>query len=132
MLKKTDLAKLREALEEQLKRLQVDSRLDLQTKEAEHAADVNDQATQDSERNFELRLKDRNRKLINKVRESLQSMEDGEYGVCESCGEDIGVKRLMARPVTTYCINCKAELEEEEKREETLQKRMESSSAFPS
>jgi DnaK suppressor protein len=82
-------------------------------------ADINDQATLESERSFELRIKDRERKLIGKVQEALKKIGDGSYGVCESCGETIALKRLQARPVTSYCINCKAEMEAEERREET-------------
>ena len=76
-----------------------------------------DRAALESDRNAELRIRDRERKLINKIEEALQRIEDGVYGVCEECGEEIGVERLKARPVTTLCIQCKAEQEEEEKKQ---------------
>ncbi len=62
-----------------------------------------------------LRIKDRERKLITKVKEALDRIEDGTFGVCESCGRPISEKRLMVRPVTTQCIECKTEDEERER-----------------
>ena len=122
-MNKTDLEKLKKVLQDQLKSLQSDFGRDLQDMSSPlHAADVNDQASLESERSFELRIKDRERKLISKVHEALRKIGDGSYGVCESCGEAIAVKRLMARPVTSYCINCKAQLEAEERREEVVVK----------
>jgi DnaK suppressor protein len=119
-MKKSDIEKLKGMLEQQLRVLQADAgNLNAVTNSAA-LADVNDQATLESERSFELRIKDRERKLIGKVQDALRKMADGSYGICESCGEPISVKRLQARPVTTYCINCKAEQEAEEKREEVL------------
>lgn len=75
-----------------------------------------DRAALESDRNATLRIRDRERKLINKIEEALQRIEDGNYGVCEECGEEIGVDRLRARPVTTLCIECKAEQEEAERK----------------
>ncbi len=80
-----------------------------------NVADPADRATLESERNFELRIRDRERKLIKKIQKALERIKDGSYGVCEECGEDIGVKRLEARPVTTLCIQCKSRQEQEEK-----------------
>ena len=117
---KTDLEKLKKVLERQLGDLRADFAKEMPNMGAATLADVNDQATLESERSFELRIKDRERKLINKVQEALRKISDGTYGVCESCGESIGVKRLMARPVTNLCINCKAEMEAEERREENI------------
>ncbi len=77
--------------------------------------DPNDRATQESDRNFELRIRDRERRLINKIREALERIEDGTFGVCEMCGEEISEARLKARPVTTLCIDCKIEQEKKEK-----------------
>jgi DnaK suppressor protein len=73
--------------------------------------DPTDRATLESDRNFMLRIRDRERKLIMKIREALQRIEDGTFGQCESCGDDIGVDRLYARPVTTLCIDCKRKQE---------------------
>lgn len=77
--------------------------------------DPNDRATVESGRSFELRIRDRERKLLSKIEEALQRIDDGEYGMCEDCGEPIGEKRLEARPVTTLCIDCKTIQENEEK-----------------
>lgn len=77
--------------------------------------DPTDRATLESDRNFMLRIRDRERKLISKIREALQRIEDGDFGVCESCGDDIGIERLKARPVTTLCIDCKRKEEASEK-----------------
>ncbi len=73
--------------------------------------DPTDRATLESDRNFMLRIRDRERKLILKIREALQRIEDGSFGICESCGDDIGTERLEARPVTTLCIECKRKQE---------------------
>lgn len=77
--------------------------------------DPNDRATQESDRTFELRIRDRERKLINKIREALERIDDGTFGICELCGEEISEGRLKARPVTTLCIDCKIEEERKEK-----------------
>jgi RNA polymerase-binding transcription factor len=77
--------------------------------------DPNDRATAESDRNFELRIRNRERKLLAKIEDALQRIEDGEYGECASCGEIIGLKRLEARPVTTLCIECKTLQESKEK-----------------
>jgi DnaK suppressor protein len=69
--------------------------------------DPNDRATQESEFSLELRTRDRERKLIKKIDESLTDIEAGDYGFCESCGVDIGVGRLEARPTAVLCIDCK-------------------------
>jgi DnaK suppressor protein len=77
--------------------------------------DPNDRATQESDRSFELRIRDRERKLINKIREALERIDEDTFGTCELCGEQIGEARLKARPVTTLCIDCKIEQEKKEK-----------------
>lgn len=81
----------------------------------ENYPDPTDRASVESDRSFELRIRDRERKLIKKIKLALERIKDGSYGECEECGEDIGCKRLEARPVTTMCINCKSRQEEEEK-----------------
>lgn len=81
----------------------------------ENFPDPSDRAALETDRNFLLRVKDRERKLISKVKEALKRIEDGTYGVCEFCGEDISEKRLAVRPVTTCCIECKKAEEEQEK-----------------
>ena len=79
--------------------------------------DPTDRASLESDRNFLLRIKDRERKLIMKVKEALDRIDNGTFGICESCGKPISEKRLMARPVTTLCIECKTDLENLERRE---------------
>jgi len=77
--------------------------------------DPTDRATLESDRNFMLRIRDRERKLIVKIREALERIEEGTFGVCEVCGDDISIERLKARPVTTLCIECKRKEEASEK-----------------
>jgi DnaK suppressor protein len=77
--------------------------------------DPTDRASLESDRNFTLRIRDRERKLIGKIKEALERIETGTYGICESCGEEISEERLEARPVTTLCIECKTKQEQEEK-----------------
>jgi DnaK suppressor protein len=77
--------------------------------------DPTDRATLESDRNFLLRIRDRERKLIMKIREAMQRIEDDMYGICEACGDDIGFDRLKARPVTTLCIECKRKQESNER-----------------
>jgi DnaK suppressor protein len=77
--------------------------------------DMGDQATAEADRNFMLRLRDRERMLLKKIEETIERIENGPYGVCEECGNEIGIKRLAARPVTTLCIDCKTRQEEEER-----------------
>ena len=75
--------------------------------EAANFPDPNDRATQESEFSLELRTRDRERKLIKKIDEALASIESDDYGFCETCGVEIGVRRLEARPTATQCIDCK-------------------------
>ena len=70
-------------------------------------ADPNDRASQESDMTLELRNRDRERKLIKKIDETLRNIEHEEYGYCEGCGVEIGLKRLEARPTATLCIDCK-------------------------
>lgn len=77
--------------------------------------DLGDQATAEIDRNFMLRLKGRERKLIKKIDEALDRIAQGVFGICDKCGLEIDVRRLEARPVTTMCIECKTLQEEEEK-----------------
>jgi DnaK suppressor protein len=81
----------------------------------ENFPDPTDRASVESDRNFILRLRDRERKLIVKINQALERIEDGTFGICEDCGEPIGAKRLEARPVTTQCIDCKTKSEATEK-----------------
>jgi DnaK suppressor protein len=130
-LGRTELEKFKQVLEQQLQELQSDFGKKYQNMSSTALPDINDQASAESERNFEIRIKDRERKLIGKVQEALKKVAEGTYGICESCGESIGSKRLMARPVTNLCINCKAEMEADEKREESLLISLQQSKSSP-
>jgi len=81
----------------------------------ENLADPLDRASAESDRIRILRMRDRESMLIKKIRQSLEDIENGEYGVCEDCGEDISIERLKARPVTSLCIRCKTKRESLEK-----------------
>lgn len=85
------------------------------TDEDETFPDPNDRATLEADRNFLLRIRERERKLKTKIEKALERIEDGTFGICEECGEDISEGRLKARPVTTLCIKCKEEQEKQEK-----------------
>jgi len=76
--------------------------------EAANFPDPNDRATQESEFTMELRTRDRERKLIKKIDESLNHIDSGEYGFCDQCGVEIGIRRLEARPTANLCIDCKS------------------------
>ncbi len=78
--------------------------------------DMGDQATAETDRNFMLRLRDRERMLLKKIDETIERIDNNEdYGICEECGNNIDIKRLKARPVATCCIDCKTRQEEEER-----------------
>jgi DnaK suppressor protein len=77
--------------------------------------DVSDQASAEAEQNFTLRIREREQRLIKKIDEALDRIDQSTYGICERCEEEIPYPRLKARPVTTLCINCKTMEEQEEK-----------------
>jgi len=85
----------------------------------EQFPDPTDRASLEGNRNLLLRIRDRERKLLSKIDEALGRIEDGTYGKCEECGEDIGLERLRARPVTTLCIDCKSLQEAQERKRGT-------------
>lgn len=74
-------------------------------------ADTLDLAVNESNRDMSLRMADRERRLMNKIRHALHRIQEGEYGSCEACGAGISHKRLLARPVATFCIDCKTQFE---------------------
>jgi RNA polymerase-binding transcription factor len=82
----------------------------------EQFPDPTDRASLEGNRNLTLRIRDRERKLISKIDEALGRIEDGSYGKCEECAQDIGIERLRARPVTTLCIDCKSLQEAQERK----------------
>ncbi len=92
----------------------VDGMTDAEAKE--NFPDPTDRASLESNRNFTLRIRDRERKLLVKIREALTRLDDGTYGKCDECGENIGIDRLKARPVTTLCIDCKSNQEAQERK----------------
>jgi DnaK suppressor protein len=77
--------------------------------------DPTDRAALETDRNFLLRIRDRERKLIEKIKAALERIEHGTFGICEICGREVGEERLRARPVTTQCIDCKKKQEAREK-----------------
>jgi len=81
----------------------------------ENFPDPTDRASLEADRNFMLRIRDRESKLIRKIKKALDRIERKSFGICEKCGEDISLKRLKARPVTTQCIDCKTKEEAFEK-----------------
>jgi len=89
---------------------------DMTAVEEENFPDPTDRALLESNRNFTLRLRDRERKLLTKVKQAIMRIESGTFGECEGCGGRIEEKRLVARPVTSLCFDCKTEEEEEEVR----------------
>ncbi|GAA0795482.1 RNA polymerase-binding protein DksA [Marinobacterium sediminicola] len=103
------LAWKRELMEE------VDSTITHLKEEASNFADPSDRASQEEEFSLELRTRDRERKLIRKIDEALDSIDDDDYGYCEACGVEIGIRRLEARPTATLCIDCKTLAEIKEK-----------------
>lgn len=98
-------SKIEEELEETISHLQ----------NGEAHADLNDQASVETDQSIELRTRDRERKLILKIEEAIQRIDDGEFGYCTETGDPIGVKRLLARPIATLCIEAKRMQEQEEK-----------------
>jgi len=77
--------------------------------------DLGDQATAETERSFMLRLRGRERRLLKKIEDAIERIEEGIFGICDKCGKEIDIRRLEARPVTTMCIDCKIQQEEEER-----------------
>jgi DnaK suppressor protein len=111
------IEKCREELQRQLDELVAGAErtvVDMTTVEEENFPDPTDRALLESNRNFTLRIRDRERKLLAKVKEAIKRIENGTFGICEGCGGEIEEKRLIARPMTTMCIDCKTVAEEEE------------------
>ncbi len=108
-------------LEQQLEAMKQDIYADVQATLSEMNAqtgnipDPNDRATVESDRSFELRLRGRERKLMEKINEALARIKGGTYGICRECGDKISIKRLEARPVAELCIECKTLQEQREK-----------------
>jgi len=103
------LSHFRKMLEEMKRELSqdIDRTVHTMQDEATIFADPNDRASQESDMSLELRNRDRERKLIKKIDETIARIDAGEYGYCDSCGVEIGLKRLEVRPTATLCIDCK-------------------------
>jgi DnaK suppressor protein len=110
------IQEIKKMLIEQREKLLQEAESALNTLPEESAfPDMGDQASVEVDRNFMLRLRGREQKLLKKIELAIEKIDNGTYGICEVCGCEIGIKRLEARPVTTMCIECKTEQEEEEK-----------------
>ena len=94
---------------------EVDRTVNHLKEDAANFADPNDRASQEEEFSLELRARDRERKLTNKINDTLELIELDEYGYCTTCGVEIGIRRLEARPTATLCIDCKTLAEIKEK-----------------
>ncbi|MFC1811973.1 RNA polymerase-binding protein DksA [Thermodesulfobacteriota bacterium] len=116
-MKKKDIEYFKEFLTDRLEELlsHADDTVSGMTAPKENFPDPTDRASLESDRNFMLRIRDRESKLIKKIKKALYRIENDTFGICEACGEDISVKRLKARPVTTQCIDCKTKEEAFEK-----------------
>jgi DnaK suppressor protein len=114
------LESFRELLNERLKAILEEAGKTVKgmTTDRDSFPDPTDRANLETDRNFLLRIRDRERKLIGKIKEALARIDDGTFGICEECGEEISEERLKARPMTTLCIDCKTKAEEEEKQKE--------------
>ena len=117
MLTKKKLNYFQQLLNERLDELlnEANKTVSGMTVHEENLPDPADRASLESNRNFTLRIRDRERKLIGKIKEALERIDNGTYGICEDCEEQISEARLKARPVTTLCIDCKKRQETEEK-----------------
>ena len=117
-MRKRELDFFRKLLTRRLEELLMEAeRTKDQVKETEEPSpDPMDQASNYFDTDFLLRLRDRERKLMVKIKEALERIENGTFGICEECGEKISEKRLRARPMATLCIDCKHEQEASEKK----------------
>ena len=118
-LKKRDLERFKKLLSRQREELLGNAKRTLSGDihlDPDDFPDEIDTASSEINLAFTGRVRERERGLLKKVNEALERIEDGEYGECESCGEAIGVKRLLARPVAELCIDCKSEQEKLERR----------------
>jgi len=116
-MKKKDIEYFREFLTNRLEELlsQADNTVSGMTTPKENFPDPTDRASLEADRNFMLRIRDREHKLIKKIKKALDRIDNDTFGICEFCGEDISIKRLKARPVTSQCIDCKSKEEALEK-----------------
>ncbi|MBV5305305.1 MAG: RNA polymerase-binding protein DksA [Desulfobulbaceae bacterium] len=116
-MEQNELNRFRKLLEDKRKEIEdeADRMLTELNNRSGNIPDPNDRATAETDRNFELRIRERERKLLPKIEAALERINDGSFGQCEGCGCEIGLKRLEARPVTALCIDCKTLQEKNEK-----------------
>jgi len=116
-MQKRQLEYFRGVLTQKLDDLREGAGKTIETMNGSHGSfpDPTDRASLESDRNFVLRIRDRERKLISKIEDALARIEDGSFGICEMCGKPISTERLKVRPVTTLCIECKEKQEDLEK-----------------
>lgn len=116
-MKKKDIEYFKDLLTKRLEELltHADDTVSGMTAPKENFPDPTDRASLEADRNFMLRIRDRENKLIKKIKKALDRIETDTFGICEKCGEDIALERLKARPVTTQCIECKTKEEALEK-----------------
>jgi DnaK suppressor protein len=113
LMNKLKLEYFRKVLNNQLEALGKEAKQTVNeiTHDDEVYADWTDVASVETDKTLQLRIRDRERMLMTKIEEAIRRIEDGTFGECERCGEEISEPRLKARPVTTLCIECKSELE---------------------
>ena len=116
-MKKKDIEYFKGFLNDRLEELlsHADDTVSGMTAQKENFPDPTDRASLEADRNFMLRIRDRESKLIRKIKKALARIENKTFGMCEKCGEEITIQRLNARPVTTQCIDCKTKEEAIEK-----------------
>jgi len=116
-MKQKDIKYYKTLLTNQLEELlsQADDTVTGMTNQKEHFPDPTDRAALEADRNFMLRIRDRESKLIRKIKKALERIEANTFGICEKCGEEISEERIKARPVTALCIECKTKEEALEK-----------------
>lgn len=118
--RKKRILEIKKKLLQQKQQILIDAGIMLSNLPSEsNLSEIGDIASQEIDRSFLLRLRDRERKLLKKIEKTLEKINNGTYGICEACGAEIPIERLEARPVTDLCIECKTEQEEAEKLKES-------------
>lgn len=104
-----DVDRFQQVLRDMLDTLMGQSRetLDILARDVAIFADATDRATVESDRHMAILMRERDRRLIGEIHEALARVKDGEYGICQECGEEIGLARLRAQPTATLCVHCK-------------------------
>ncbi len=113
------LEMFRKILKDRLSALEsaAQSRLGELVDQRDSLADTTDIASEESDRDMTLRMQDHERKIVDEIRAALKRLQEGEYGVCEACGDEVGDRRLLARPTARHCIDCMTEIEATQRRD---------------